>query len=88
MYDGIERTTRGLTVDEALARFREADVPAAKCITMDEHFDDAQVQHSELYEITEWPGFGRVRTVRYPARFGRWGHLAAPGVAPSLGEHG
>jgi len=87
MFDGIERATRDMTVEEALARFRDADVPAAKCVSMDEHFDDAQVQHAQLYEIAEWPGFGRVRTVRYPARFGRWGHLAAPGVAPALGEH-
>jgi crotonobetainyl-CoA:carnitine CoA-transferase CaiB-like acyl-CoA transferase len=88
MFDAIERATCELTVEEALARFGEADVPAAKCVSMDEHFDDAQVQHAQLYDITEWPGFGRVRTVRYPATFGRWGHVAAPGVAPALGEHG
>jgi crotonobetainyl-CoA:carnitine CoA-transferase CaiB-like acyl-CoA transferase len=88
MFDGIERATRELTVDEALACFREADVPAAKCVTMDEHFLEPQVQHAELYRVEEWPGCGRVRTVRYPATFGRWGHLAAPGVAPLLGEHG
>jgi crotonobetainyl-CoA:carnitine CoA-transferase CaiB-like acyl-CoA transferase len=87
MYDTIERATAKLTVDEALACFRVADVPAAKCITMDEHFEDAQVQHSQLYRIDEWPGFGRVRTVRYPATFGTWGHIAACGVAPALGEH-
>ena len=61
--------------------------PRPKCITMDEHFDDAQVQHSQLYRIDEWPGFGRVRTVRYPATFGTWGHIAADGVAPALGDH-
>ena len=87
MYDTVERATRELTVDDVLARFREADVPAAPCVTMDDHFADPQVQYSQLYRIDEWPGFGRVRTVRYPATFGRWGHVAAPGVAPALGEH-
>ena len=87
MFDTVERATEKLTVEEVLACFRVADVPAAKCITMDEHFDDPQVQHSELYRIEEWPGCGRVRTVRYPATFGTWGHIAADGVAPALGEH-
>jgi crotonobetainyl-CoA:carnitine CoA-transferase CaiB-like acyl-CoA transferase len=87
MYDAVERATRELTVDDALARFRDADVPAAACVSMDEHFVDPQVEHAELYRIDEWPGFGRVRTVRYPAIFGRWGHLAAEGTAPLLGEH-
>jgi crotonobetainyl-CoA:carnitine CoA-transferase CaiB-like acyl-CoA transferase len=87
MYDTIERATRELTGDEALACFRDADVPAAKCSTMDEHLVDPQVEHSQLYRVTEWPGIGRVRSVRYPATFGRWGHVAADGVAPLLGEH-
>jgi CoA:oxalate CoA-transferase len=86
MFDTIERLTRDLTVDEALACFRDADVPAAKCVTMDEHLADPQVQHAELYRIDEWPGVGPVRTVRYPATFGRWGHVAAGGVAPLLGD--
>ena len=79
MYDAIERATQDLTVEQALACFRVADVPAAECISMDDHFDDAQVQHSELYRVEEWPDFGRVRTVRYPATFGTWGHIAADG---------
>jgi crotonobetainyl-CoA:carnitine CoA-transferase CaiB-like acyl-CoA transferase len=87
MYETIERATKEMTVDEALERFREADVPAAKCVTMDEHFVDEQVEHAQLYRVDEWPGFGRVRTVRYPATFGRWGRIAAAGVAPALGEH-
>jgi crotonobetainyl-CoA:carnitine CoA-transferase CaiB-like acyl-CoA transferase len=85
MFDTVERATSELTVEEALACFRDADVPAAKCVTMDEHFVDPQVEHAQLYRVEEWPGFGRVRTVRYPARFGRWGHVAAEGVAPALG---
>lgn len=87
MFDTIERATSELTADDALACFRDADVPAARCVTMDEHLADPQVEHAQLYRVEEWPGCGRVRTVRYPARFGRWGHVAADGVAPLLGEH-
>jgi CoA:oxalate CoA-transferase len=87
MYEYIEHATQELTVDEALACFRVADVPAARCVTMDEHLVDPQVEHAQLYNIDEWPGFGRVRTIRYPATFGHWGRLAAPGAAPALGEH-
>ncbi|MEX1008309.1 MAG: CoA transferase [Acidimicrobiia bacterium] len=87
MFDTVERATRELTVDDALACFREADVPAARCITMDEHLVEPQVEHAQLYRVDDWPGFGRVRTVRYPATFGTWGHVAADGVAPALGEH-
>ena len=88
LFDAVERVTERLTVDEALSRFREADVPAARCVTMDEHLAEPQVLQSELYRIDEWPEVGRVRTVRYPATFGTWGHVAARGTAPRLGEHG
>ena len=87
MYDAVEQATSTMAVDEVLARFREVDIPAARCVTMDEHFVEPQVEHAQLYRIEEWPGFGRVRTVRYPATFGRWGHVAAEGVAPALGQH-
>ena len=53
MYDAIEPATQELTVEQALACFRVADVPAAECITMDDHFDDAQVRHSQLYRVEE-----------------------------------
>ena len=56
MFDTIEDGTRGLTVDDALARFREHNVPAAPCITMDEHLVDPQVAHNELYAISVWAG--------------------------------
>jgi crotonobetainyl-CoA:carnitine CoA-transferase CaiB-like acyl-CoA transferase len=87
MFDTIEQATRELTMDEAVSRFREHDVPAAPCVTMDDHLVDPQVEHADIYHVDQWPGFGRVRTVRYPATFGTWGHVAAEGVAPALGEH-
>jgi crotonobetainyl-CoA:carnitine CoA-transferase CaiB-like acyl-CoA transferase len=87
MFDTIERGTRELTTVDALDRFREHDVAAAPCLTMDEHLADPQVEHAALYTIDDWHGFGRVRTVRYPATFSTWGHLRARGTAPRLGEH-
>ncbi|HXY91557.1 MAG TPA: CoA transferase [Acidimicrobiia bacterium] len=88
MFECVERATKDLTIDEALARFRAADVPAGPCLTIDEHFDEPQVRHAQLYQVDEWPGLGRVRHVRYPAVFGNWGRVAAPGVAPVLDAHG
>jgi crotonobetainyl-CoA:carnitine CoA-transferase CaiB-like acyl-CoA transferase len=88
LYDTIEQATQELTMDDAVARFRAHDVPAAPCITMDEHLVEPQVEHAQLYRVEEWPRCGRVRTVRYPAVFGSWGRRAAPGVAPLLGADG
>jgi crotonobetainyl-CoA:carnitine CoA-transferase CaiB-like acyl-CoA transferase len=87
LFDRLEQATRELSADDAVARFVAHDVPAAKCLTMDEHLADPQVEHAGVYRIDEWDGVGRVRTVRYPAVFGNWGHVAAPGVVPLLGEH-
>ena len=88
MFDTIEDGTRGLTADDALARFRERRrAQRRRCLSMDEHLVDPQVEHTELYAISVWHGFGRVRTVRYPATFGSWHHLPRDGEAPRLGEH-
>jgi crotonobetainyl-CoA:carnitine CoA-transferase CaiB-like acyl-CoA transferase len=87
MFDTIERGTCELSTDDVLARFREHDVAAAPCLTIDEHLADAQVVHNRIYSIDEWDGIGRVRSVRYPASFASWGHLRARGRAPQLGEH-
>ena len=66
-------------------RFGAEDIPVARCLTIDEHLADAQVAHNELYRIEDWPGVGRVRTVRYPATSDAWGgRLWPPGPAPSV----
>ena len=61
-------------------------MPAAPCLTIDEHLVDSQVVHNQLYSEYDWPGVGRVRQVRYPARFGEWGDLcpsSGPPATPS-----
>jgi hypothetical protein len=53
---------------------------------MDEHLDDEQVVHNDIYRIREVPGLGPVRSVRYPAVSKRWGVLDG-GPSPALGAH-
>lgn len=82
LFDRVERVTATMGTDELLARLREIGVPCAPCLTIDEHLADDQVAHNELYRIVEWPGYGRVRVIRYPALFSSWGAVAAGGTAP------
>lgn len=71
------------TVDEWITLLKE--IPIARCLTIDEHLQDAQVQAQEVYRIEEWDGLGPVRAVRYPAAFGSTGYVGAPGPAPDAG---
>jgi crotonobetainyl-CoA:carnitine CoA-transferase CaiB-like acyl-CoA transferase len=73
-----------MTTAEALDRLREFDVPAAPVLGRDEHLEDPQVQHNELYEIVHDPVLGDVRVVRYPAVFDGE-HHRAPFTAPAPG---
>jgi CoA:oxalate CoA-transferase len=75
------------TTDEWLGLLHAQDVPAARCLTMDEHLLDPQVLSEEIYRIEKWDGVGSVRTVRYPAVFGSVGRMGAPGPAPLLGQN-
>jgi crotonobetainyl-CoA:carnitine CoA-transferase CaiB-like acyl-CoA transferase len=58
-----------------LEQFRIHDVPAAPCLSIDEHLADEQVEHNRIYAVEEWDGIGRVRSPRYPAVSPNWGHL-------------
>ncbi|MGE0304373.1 MAG: CaiB/BaiF CoA transferase family protein [Acidimicrobiia bacterium] len=60
-----EPETRLLTSDECVQRFSDADVPATRVLTPDEHLVDKQTLHNGLYD--EVPtAFGRIRRVRHP----------------------
>jgi crotonobetainyl-CoA:carnitine CoA-transferase CaiB-like acyl-CoA transferase len=87
MYARLDDVSSSWTVNELMARFRAAGVPAAPCVRMDEHFDDEQVVHNQLYEIVAWPDVGPTRVVRYPAAFRQWPRLVAKSAPPKLGEH-
>jgi len=84
LAERIESQTRARTVAECLDVFERHDVPAAECVDPDEHLADAQTVHGELYEIVEHPTLGRVREVRYPARWRDRGLLRGLGRAPLL----
>jgi crotonobetainyl-CoA:carnitine CoA-transferase CaiB-like acyl-CoA transferase len=71
------------TVDEWIALLNDADVAAARCLSIDEHLSDAQVVHNELYRVEDWPA-GRARSVRYPAVSREWGGQLWPGPPPDL----
>jgi len=75
--------TREQPLAHWLAAFREHDVPAAPCLTIDEHLADEQVAHNAIYTVEEWPGIGPVRLPRYPAVSPTWGPLTGSG-APTI----
>lgn len=87
MYDRLDDVCSNWSVGELMARFRAAGIPAAPCVRMDEHFDDEQILHNQLYEILDWPEVGPTRVARYPASFRRWPRLVASSAPPKLGEH-
>ena len=77
MFDLFATVTVHEPVAHWLQAFEDHDVPAAPCLSIDQHLEDPQVVHNELYAIEELPGVGRVRSVRYPAVAESWGRLAA-----------
>jgi CoA:oxalate CoA-transferase len=86
LFARLEPLLSSRAVDEWIALFAACDVPAARCLTMDEHLSDEQVAVQDIYRIEEWEGIGQVRTVRYPAWFGSAGRLGASGPAPRAGQ--
>jgi CoA:oxalate CoA-transferase len=82
LFTKLERVLPDRTTDEWLELFGAHDVPAARCLTIDEHLTDPQALSEDLYRIETWDGVGQVRTVRYPAVFASVGRLGAPGPAP------
>ena len=61
-----------------LERFTAHDVPVGAVLTIDEHLADPLTDQKELYDVHDWPGVGRVRTVRHPAVSSSWDRLTAP----------
>jgi crotonobetainyl-CoA:carnitine CoA-transferase CaiB-like acyl-CoA transferase len=82
MMDELEASLRTAPVANWLRAFEANDVPAGPCLSIDEHLADPQVAHNHLYDVVEWVGLGRIRRVRYPARFSTWGELWPQGPPP------
>jgi crotonobetainyl-CoA:carnitine CoA-transferase CaiB-like acyl-CoA transferase len=85
LFERLDTVLPGETVAHWLELFAKWDVPAAECLSMDAHLEDAQARAQEIYSFTDWDGFGRVRVVRYPAEFGSVGKLALKDPPPEVG---
>jgi crotonobetainyl-CoA:carnitine CoA-transferase CaiB-like acyl-CoA transferase len=84
LINRLETVTSGWSSEASLAAFRGYDIPAALVLDVDQHFNDAQTIHNNVYSDGETP-FGPVRRVRYPLLID--GHpLAHVQPAPSLGN--
>jgi crotonobetainyl-CoA:carnitine CoA-transferase CaiB-like acyl-CoA transferase len=83
LLSGLEAVTLTGPVDRWVSAFVENDVPAGPCLTIDQHLADDQVAYNHLYDVIEWEGVGRVRCVRYPALFSRYGEFWPVGGPPA-----
>ncbi len=86
MFDRLGSVLSSSSTDEWLELFAANDIPAARCLTMDEHLAHPQVEAEQIYRQVEWDGVGAVRVVRYPAVFGAHGALVATGPPPAAGS--
>lgn len=86
MFARLETVFPTWALDDLLELLGDCDIPAARCLSMDEHLADAQTEVQDLYRIEDWDGIGQVRTVRYPATFDSTGPLGAAGPCPRAGQ--
>ena len=75
-----------LSTTEALKRLRKEDVPCAETTTLKELMEHPQLQANELFKTIESDHQGKVRALRYPAKFNDQ-ELKNHSPAPKLGEH-
>jgi crotonobetainyl-CoA:carnitine CoA-transferase CaiB-like acyl-CoA transferase len=84
--EGLPAGFYQLTVDEALRRLREYDVPAAPVLGFEELHEFEQTVHNETFHEWEHPKAGKLRQPRTAAKFSdtklerRW-------WVPDLGEN-
>ena len=72
--------------DELLAKLKENDVPAAKCLSYEEVLAHPQYEANKSIDQVEHPYMGNILRVKTPAQFG--GERIEPGSAsPAHGEH-
>ncbi|MCZ6618892.1 MAG: CoA transferase [Gammaproteobacteria bacterium] len=72
--------------DDLLARLKENDVPAAKCLDYDEVLNHPQFEANRSIDVFEHPIMGNMRRVKSPAQFE--GQRSEPSSAsPAHGEH-
>jgi CoA:oxalate CoA-transferase len=81
----IIRQTAGLTRDEALARLRQADVPAAPVWSLDELLASGYIAARKLLQQGQNGKLGDIQLVPQPVRFSGNAPVA-PMRAPTMGE--
>jgi crotonobetainyl-CoA:carnitine CoA-transferase CaiB-like acyl-CoA transferase len=74
------------TRDEWFKLLRDADVPIAPVYSLDEVFNDPQIQYRKVIEEVEHPEIGKVRVLRIPVEFSETPSRIR-GPAPMLGQH-
>ena len=75
-----------LTVDDALQKLQNEDVPCSKTISLDELMTHPQIEANNLFQCINSASQGKVRALRYPTKFdGNEMFNGKP--APALGEH-
>ena len=86
MLDLLESRTRDRTSAEWERVFAEHDVPCSRVLNVQEHLDDPQVIHNELYQELDDPVMGAMRRVRYPAVLNGIPDSVAGPPAPMVGQ--
>jgi crotonobetainyl-CoA:carnitine CoA-transferase CaiB-like acyl-CoA transferase len=72
--------------DELLAKLKENDVPAAKCLDYDEVLAHPQFEANDSVDVARHPILGSMRRVKPPSQF-EGERLAAASDSPAHGQH-
>ncbi|MGB6537041.1 MAG: CoA transferase [Xanthobacteraceae bacterium] len=76
------------TTDEWIVLLRELEIPAARMSSLEDLFDDPQLQASGFFKRATHPSEGEILYTDLPVRFSGAGADAAAGrLQPRLGEH-
>jgi len=75
-----------LTVDDALQKLQNEDVPCSKTISLDELMTHPQIEANNLFQFINSASQGKVRALRYPTKFDG-NEMFNDKPAPALGEH-
>jgi len=83
----IAEAMLGQTTDALLARMLEEDVPVGPVLSLDEVFNDPQVEHNNAILEFDHPTAGRYHQARPAARFAKTAQEPKRRMPPLHGEH-
>ncbi len=86
MWQEFEVSTKSIRTAELLDAAQAHGVPLAKVNSLDEFFEDPQVQHNGTCFQYDDPEYGAIRQLKYPANF-EVSPVDVQSRAPKLGEH-